>query len=142
MMSTFGNMDTLLKIDSGLTDTTYNLPQLASNTAYKWQIVAKDTLGDSAVSPLWSFTTSLRAIAETSAGIFDPTDPDDPAWNAVNQYSIGLFNGATQKLLPTGLDNITPQINLQAIKNDTALFLRLVWEDTSFSAWLDALYRL
>lgn len=41
-----------------LTDTTYTLENLRYNTAYYWQVVAKDSSDNTTLSPIWAFKTS------------------------------------------------------------------------------------
>jgi len=54
----FGDADALISlVSSDQGDTTYALEDLEYNTTYHWQIIAKDSEGMIANSPVWSFIT-------------------------------------------------------------------------------------
>lgn len=55
----FGSVAGQPKVSSLQTDTFFRPGRLAGVTNYYWRIVARDSLGDSAVGRLWSFRTAL-----------------------------------------------------------------------------------
>jgi hypothetical protein len=71
----FGTTTTPPLISTGQTATTYNLPTLAYNTLYYWQIVSQDSHGEQTLGSLWTFTT------EQESGI----DPDQSYVTLTNE---------------------------------------------------------
>ncbi|PNX50384.1 MAG: hypothetical protein BV456_06870 [Thermoplasmata archaeon M8B2D] len=54
----FGTSSNPPLINSDYTNTSYNPGIMGYNTKYYWKIIAKDKQGNSAVGPIWDFTTS------------------------------------------------------------------------------------
>jgi hypothetical protein len=58
-------VDTVLPpglVQAGWTDTTFQPTAVAGSTEYYWCVVAYDNHGDSAVGPVWRFTTSAAVV--------------------------------------------------------------------------------
>ncbi|UCC43719.1 MAG: fibronectin type III domain-containing protein [Candidatus Zixiibacteriota bacterium] len=64
----FGSTNQPPVMDSGLTDTTYEVTNLAPNTRYYWRVVATDTTGRSAVSATRYFETVSSLVYPVAVG--------------------------------------------------------------------------
>ncbi|MBI3195418.1 MAG: SUMF1/EgtB/PvdO family nonheme iron enzyme [Ignavibacteriae bacterium] len=95
------------KVSSGQSDTSFNCSILDTNRTYYWNIIAKDSNGDSTISVIWSFTTSTIVAPEmiqitggwigTDVQIsnfsIDRYEITFELWNEVRSW--GLLNGYT-----------------------------------------------
>lgn len=134
-----GTRDTMRLVSSAQSDTTYAPDSLTFNTTYTWRVVAGDGAGRSSSSQ-WRFSTTTRVVA-ASRDAPDPVDVNDPAWDDVDEFPIGLF----KSLGPSGTasaalgelpdDHVNFWANVKVINSGDELFVRLQWPDTSFSVW-------
>ncbi len=69
----FGSSSPPMLVRSGHGSTTYDPGNLGFLTRYYWRVVARDKAGDSAVGPVWSFTT--RAVTDTNRPPLTPSNP-------------------------------------------------------------------
>jgi len=67
--------DMVTPVAEGHADTSYALGALDANTHYSWKIVAIDFAGDSAVGPVWGFTTGSESNQPPNAP-YDPSPSD------------------------------------------------------------------
>lgn len=131
----FGTGDSLHLVVEAGADTTLVVTGLAYNTSYIWRVVARDAQGETA-SSTWYFDTKTRVIAPLVTGSVDPLDVDDPVWNDIDTYRVGLLCSIAPKVTEaTGVFHRS--VDLQALLTPTHLHVRLQWFDSSFSVWKD-----
>lgn len=65
------------------TDTVYNPGTFNYGTEYRWQILARDSHGDSAVAPVWSFVTFAFACGDCNG--------DEAVTTADGSYIVGFI---------------------------------------------------
>ncbi|NLA44286.1 MAG: hypothetical protein GX869_01370, partial [Candidatus Cloacimonetes bacterium] len=83
----FGTASNPPLVSSNQTATTYT-PTLAAGTTYYWKVVARNEIGDSPASDIWSFKTpTTTQLAESFEGSFPPAGWANPgSWTRYSTY--------------------------------------------------------
>ncbi|MBN1338601.1 MAG: hypothetical protein JXA03_04720, partial [Bacteroidales bacterium] len=87
-------------------DTVYNPGAMYNDSVYYWKVVAVDIYGDSAVSPVWSFTTRSFACGDALADARDGQSYNtvligNQCWMAENM-NIGSYKPGSYELTDNG----------------------------------------
>jgi len=90
----FGTSETPALVATGVSDATYS-PTMNPTTKYYWKVVATDSHGYTATSPVYSFTTGEEAIA-AFVGLYDCDEPGykhyDVNFKKINSTTIECDN--------------------------------------------------
>jgi len=81
-----------------------------------------------------------RVVANSSAGTPTMSSPNESIWSGVTKYAIDISTLNAPKLPPPTSQTLTDSVYVQAIVNDSDLFLRIEYTDDSLNLLKDYLY--
>jgi hypothetical protein len=122
---------------SGITGTSYGITGLAEGATYYWRMNATNAAGTSSYSDIWSFTTTIMALAPAAAPALespedgatsvsaDPTLSWDPAGSAIS-YQLQVSTTASFKTTVVNRGGILePSIELSGLSRNTTHYWRV-----------------
>ncbi|UCG42708.1 MAG: hypothetical protein JSU73_12740 [candidate division WOR-3 bacterium] len=127
-----------------IADTSVQLVGLAGLTQHWWKVVAQDKAGDSAVGPVWTFTTAHAGFVNSPPNVPSNPDPADGAagidtavtlswtggdpdtWDIV-LYDIHFGTGPMPPLLRSGFDSTS--FDISGLEHNTQYYWKVVARD-------------
>jgi subtilisin family serine protease len=135
-VSTDQGFNTPLVDAQNLTTTSYNLTSLAENTTYYWRVNAENSIGTSAWSSTWTFTTTppvvtldVPILSAPANGANNIPIPTPLKWNAVTNATSYNVQVSTNSGFTKGTKLITginsTNVNVSGLKRNTVYYWRV-----------------
>ncbi len=84
--------------------------------------------------------TTPRVVANTTVAAPSLSNPNDAVWSQVDSVSIDVSMTNAPRNIAPKVAAVPPSVQVQAIKADNFLYMRVKWSDPSFDAWPNYFY--